>query len=139
MKRIIVMLLVACSLGGCSVNEFFGSPVPSDLSYPELNYALVQAYPLSLAYFETIRRRIGESSVNHCFIEDRGKIFIRFRLHADGKISRLRYDPERTTGSKRLIRQAMIAVKKAGPFPPMPDRLKEKSDCYEFNMVIAFD
>jgi TonB family protein len=79
-------------------------------------------------FYTKVGRQIAFAKIYPDFARKRGyqgKILVAFKINRDGKISNL--SVSKSSGYKILDEAALDAVKEAGPYPPIPEELKENS------------
>jgi len=104
-----------------------GVPPPPSVACPGEKVSLDDGHPDYTAYLEVVRARIRQNWIYPRALGEQrigGDLLLEFRIVPDGRVDCLVL--HRSTGFPELDEAAMTAVRKAQPFPPLPDRLGDR-------------
>jgi hypothetical protein len=88
-------------------------------------------------YFQGIRDKIKTSVHKYHFSNSKqGIVYLRIHLLQNGKLKDLKVYKDKTKASEEVIKLTLKAIKKASPFMPFPDNLKQYPELY-FNIRLA--
>jgi TonB family protein len=89
-------------------------------------------------YFQGIRDKI-KTTVHKYYSANpkQGIVYLRIHLLQNGKVKNLKVYKDKTKASAEVIKLALEAVKKASPFKPFPNNLKQYPELY-FDIRLVF-
>ncbi len=90
-----------------------------------------------VSYYQIVRDRIRrELNENYRNPSEEGDVYLEFAIDKDGYLVDYRIDRSRSTPSAGLIKKAQTGLKRALPFPPPPEGLREGR--ISFNVMVSF-
>jgi len=135
MRKIIPLLIAIFLLSGCAttIDYIDNFSYESDKVKESVNR---MQNAEGKEYFQAIRDKIKTSAYKY-YYSGQGIIYLRVILLRNGKIKDLKVYKDKTKTSEELIKLTLKAIKKASPFMPFPNNLKQYPELY-YNISLEF-
>lgn len=120
LKSFFLVLMITLIMG-CATRESY---ISFD-TYNKDSNDITSDNPAFLKYYDEVRRNIYHFAYKNYNLFEQGKVTLRFTVFNNGKVGNIEEVQDGTEASEKLIKTAIIAVRKASPFIAFPEGLKE--------------